>query len=364
MRLLALAALAAPLAAYAYAPPPPRDYGPVFDLAGTAPQTTPARGSAGSTIAATGSGALVLDGDSGSLVAVDDTGARTAALALDAGEGLLVFDRATHRAYVTERRRDRIAIVDVQPGRLLLLAELATPGEPFGIALSPDGQMLYATAIADRVLVAYDLVQRSERWRQPVGAEPRAVAVSPDGKRAIVSHLTTGSVELLDLGAPQTTVRDLRHDVSAATPLGSARVRRARRPARSARRAPTHGGPRRGYTAPCALHAPLIRGSRRQDVDGELANRPHASRARTCSSTVAMSRSLPCSPCGVKLSDDQRPSARNALASPIVCWPKWKIDAASTASAPALEAVREMRELADAARGDHRDRDRGGDRAR
>ena len=57
-------------------------------------------------------------------------------------------------------------------------------------------------------------------------------------------------------------------------------------------------------------------------------------------------------------------AAMCSLASPMVKVPKWKIEAASTAEAwPSRDALDEMVERADAARGDHRHRHRVGDGA-
>jgi len=69
------------------------------------------------------------------------------------------------------------------------------------------------TAIADRVVVAYDPATGAERWRLDVGASRRAVAIAPDGKHAVVTHLATDSVEMIDLSSHHATARALRHDI-------------------------------------------------------------------------------------------------------------------------------------------------------
>jgi len=52
----------------------------------------------------------------------------------------------------------------VPRGALELARSIATPAEPYGVALAPDAGTLLVTAIADRVVVAYDL-PGAERWR-------------------------------------------------------------------------------------------------------------------------------------------------------------------------------------------------------
>src|SRR5439155_8889542 len=76
---------------------------------------------------------------------------------------------------------------------------LATPVEPYGVALSPDPSTVMVTTIADRALVAFDAATGKERWRTALGREPRGLAVSPDGTRALVAYLATGTVDQIDL---------------------------------------------------------------------------------------------------------------------------------------------------------------------
>src|SRR5262249_44501606 len=55
------------------------------------------------------------------------------------------------------------------------------------------------THVADRLLVAYDTATGGERWRMAIAAEPRGVAISPDGTRALVGSLATGAVDEIAL---------------------------------------------------------------------------------------------------------------------------------------------------------------------
>ncbi len=213
---LAVSALFAIPDAHAYAPLPPHDYEPGFELTGRVPASgrTGALAQIGSRIAAAGEGALAIDADSGDLVLADSHGGRVASLAIGAGAGLLVVDAAAHRAYVADRRRDRIAVVAVHERSLERVGELATPPEPYGLALSPDAHTLLVTAIADHVVVALDPTTGAERWREVVSKEPRAVAISPDGVHAIVSHLTTGQIEMIEIAKHRVATRVLRHDLA------------------------------------------------------------------------------------------------------------------------------------------------------
>jgi len=154
----------------------------------------------GSRIAALDNGALVIDADSGKLIRTDKSGKNIAALQLGANAGMLAYDPTAKLAYVANRFSNHIAVVKVgDDNKLELGSTITTPVEPFGIALSPDRKTVMVTTIADRALVAYDAASGKERWRTALGREPRGLAVSPDGTRALVAYLQTGTVDQIDL---------------------------------------------------------------------------------------------------------------------------------------------------------------------
>jgi mono/diheme cytochrome c family protein len=153
---------------------------------------------AGGVIAALADGALVIDEDSGKLIRTDATGTAISTLDIGADAGQLVVDRTGTRAYVADRMGDRIAIVAV--GQSLNLEDsFPTRAEPYGLALLPDGDTLLVTTVADRQLTAYDIATGNERWSEPLGPEPRGVAVSRDGGEAMVAYLAMGAVERIAL---------------------------------------------------------------------------------------------------------------------------------------------------------------------
>ncbi len=151
-----------------------------------------------SRIMATTDGAVVIDADSGALIKTDKTGKNVGQLAIAREAGLLTYDPATGLAYIADRRNDRIAVVKVS-GKLEIAQSFKTPVEPYGVALTPDKKLLLVTTIADRMMVALDTTTGEEKWRTPLGREPRGLAISPDGTRALVSYLTTGTVDQIDL---------------------------------------------------------------------------------------------------------------------------------------------------------------------
>ncbi|CAN5923210.1 YncE family protein [soil metagenome] len=151
-----------------------------------------------SRIMATKDGALVIDADSGNLIATDKVGKNTSQLAIARDAGLLTYDPVSGLAYIADRKNDRITVVKVGD-KLEVAQTFKTPAEPYGVALTPDKKLLLVTTIADRMMVALDTTTGVEKWRSALGREPRGLAISPDGTRALVSYLTTGTVDQIDL---------------------------------------------------------------------------------------------------------------------------------------------------------------------
>ncbi len=149
-------------------------------------------------IAALPRGAIVIDADSGSLIKTDGAGKNIGEVKIGRDAGQLAYDPALRVAYVADRLGDRVAVVKTD-GALQITASWKTPAEPYAVALTPDRKTVLVTTIADRTLVAFDVQTGKEKWRTPLGREPRGLAVSPDGTRALVAYLTTGTVDQIDL---------------------------------------------------------------------------------------------------------------------------------------------------------------------
>lgn len=158
---------------------------------------------AGSTVAALGDGALVIDGDSGYLVRTDRDGNPTDRLAIGADAAQLVVDPLNQRAMVSNRMRDRVEIVTLVADKLRRITTIATHTEPYGLALTPDHARLLVTTVADPRLTAYDTVTGAAVWSLELPPEPRGVALAADGSTAIVTFLNTAAVARVELAGDQ-----------------------------------------------------------------------------------------------------------------------------------------------------------------
>jgi hypothetical protein len=168
------------------------------------PQLGPHSGSHGSTIVVDAHGLLVVEREEGVVVrARKSHGEPVAELRLAPGLGEIIRDAGSNRVFVAERGGDRL--LELTPGdahgRGLGIRASVEIREPHGLALTPDGNTLLVTSVADHELVGVDLRDGELRiaWRVALAPEPRGVAVSPDGKRAIVGFLSMGAVALVRL---------------------------------------------------------------------------------------------------------------------------------------------------------------------
>lgn len=157
---------------------------------------------AGSAIASVDGGVLVADADSGMLIRVAN-GEDKASASLQIGSGVsqLVVHPDGTRAFVVDRQHDAVVVVDLADG-LTRVDAYRTHAEPYGVSITPDGQTLLVTAVADKSLTALNVSTGEARWTIEIGPEPRGVAISPDGSEAMVTFLTTGAVARVSLRSP------------------------------------------------------------------------------------------------------------------------------------------------------------------
>jgi cytochrome c peroxidase len=112
---------------------------------------------------------------------------------LTAGDRVLVTVRDTgggSGALLVYARKGRMAIEEV--GRVAL------PLDAWGLAISPDGKTALVTSAWTHKLSAIDLGTLKVRWSADVAREPRGITILPRGDRAYVSHLIGGAVTRVD----------------------------------------------------------------------------------------------------------------------------------------------------------------------
>lgn len=168
------------------------------------PKRGPHLGSHGSTVAVVGGSPIVVERNAGALLRTDDEGTPIDRIDLHAGLGEIVSD-GRGGTYVADRAADRIVRIDASDA--FAMSGSVEIAEPYGLALLPDGATLLVTSVADHELLAVDTGDLSVRWRVELAAEPRGVAVSRDGSRAVVGFLSSGALAIVDLETEGREVR-------------------------------------------------------------------------------------------------------------------------------------------------------------
>ena len=169
-------------------------FGRTVGVVGT-PAAVPHVGSSGSTVIVDAHGVLVAERNAGKLVRAGADGRPTASLELSEGVAQIVHD-GKGLTFVADRGANRVVRID--PGSLAIEGEVAI-GEPYGLALSPDGKTLFVTSITEHQLVAVDTTTLKVSWSVTLAPEPRPVAVSADGKEATVGFLSSGALAVVDI---------------------------------------------------------------------------------------------------------------------------------------------------------------------
>jgi len=138
------------------------------------------------------------------------------------GPAALLVSGDGQTLYVANRDGRGIACVDPVAGKVS--RQIAVPGKPTGLALSPDGRMLIATCAAPNSIICLIDSDSGETVRRiHAGHTAMGPAVGPDGKRLYVCNCFDHDVSVIDLAAGKETTRvaAIREPVAAAvTPDG------------------------------------------------------------------------------------------------------------------------------------------------
>ncbi len=100
-------------------------------------------------------------------------------------------------AWVSCHDADRVAVISAG-GSLLGQIDTGYGSAPLGVAISPNGSSAFVTLTGSGVLKRYSTSSRAETGSLPLGPTPRAIAITGDGSRVLVtrylSAATRGSV--------------------------------------------------------------------------------------------------------------------------------------------------------------------------
>jgi len=101
--------------------------------------------------------------------------------------------------YVAGESADRLLEVNVARGEVV--RHVSIPGRPHGVALSADGRRLVVSVRDRDVIVILDAASLETRATIPVGAEPLGLTLSASGDRAFVTSGASDGLWIVDLTA-------------------------------------------------------------------------------------------------------------------------------------------------------------------
>lgn len=137
------------------------------------------------------------------------------------GPSVVVADPEGKTLYVLAEDAGAVLVVDIATGQVARKMECA---EVNGLALSPDGKVLFVTCGESAGVVRFlDAASGQEQAAVKVGHTPSAPVVTPDGKRLYVCNRFNSNVAVIDVETKQclATVPVVREPIAAAvTPDG------------------------------------------------------------------------------------------------------------------------------------------------
>lgn len=90
-----------------------------------------------------------------------------------------------------------IEVMEV-PSGTFASGRMSVGGQPYRIALSPDGARAYTANVGDSTLSVVDLTTGALIAKVPVGAQPTSIAVTRDGRLVYVASQAGGSLTVVD----------------------------------------------------------------------------------------------------------------------------------------------------------------------
>ncbi len=100
--------------------------------------------------------------------------------------------------WVVNQDNNSVSVIDVRNDSLKRVAEIAVGQEPRTVALTPDGRFALVTNMVDGTVSVIDASAMTVTFTIPVGVEPYGVAVAPDGAEAWVANASSDSVSVIE----------------------------------------------------------------------------------------------------------------------------------------------------------------------
>src|SRR5271167_2437248 len=88
--------------------------------------------------------------------------------------------------YLPNHASNTVSVID-KATNMVTGSPIPVGGEPYGVAVSPDGSKVYVTIEGSNTVSVIDTVRNTVTATIPVGGEPEGVTVTPDGSKVYVA---------------------------------------------------------------------------------------------------------------------------------------------------------------------------------
>jgi YVTN family beta-propeller protein/autotransporter-associated beta strand protein len=105
--------------------------------------------------------------------------------------------QVTQDLFVPSWTQQRVLVLDTQTGTVIANPPLS--GEPYGVAVTPDGRRAYVTRRAGNTVTVIDVATRATVATIPTDLTPRDVAITPDGTLAYVTMSGSDLVSVFEV---------------------------------------------------------------------------------------------------------------------------------------------------------------------
>ncbi|MCR6850046.1 MULTISPECIES: YncE family protein [Bacillus] len=111
--------------------------------------------------------------------------------------GGMAIDNKGYYGYVSNCAGVTVSVIDLLNNREV--SKISVGIAPRGVALTPDGSLLFVSNSGSSDVSVVDIMKREEISRIPVGENPRALSVSPDGKYVSIPSWGSDSLSIVEV---------------------------------------------------------------------------------------------------------------------------------------------------------------------
>jgi YVTN family beta-propeller protein len=101
-------------------------------------------------------------------------------------------------AYIPNYNDNTVSVIDTATNNVIATVPLGINAGPNGVAVNPNGKMVYVTNGGSSTVSVIDTTQNTVIATIPVGTVPWGVSVTPDGMKVYVANIYTDTVSVIN----------------------------------------------------------------------------------------------------------------------------------------------------------------------